>query len=30
VRGELVGGNDIMMEMLQTGELEALVKDGSS
>jgi len=30
VRGELVGGNDIMMEMLQTGELQALVKGGSS
>jgi monothiol glutaredoxin len=25
VRGDLVGGNDIMMEMLQTGELERLV-----
>lgn len=26
VRGEFVGGNDIVMEMLQTGELETLVK----
>jgi monothiol glutaredoxin len=30
VRGEFVGGNDIMMEMLQTGELETLLKGGSS
>ena len=30
VRGELVGGNDIMMEMLQTGELQTLVEGGSS
>ena len=30
VRGEFVGGNDIMMEMLQTGELDTLVKDTSS
>ena len=30
VRGELVGGNDIMMEMLQTGELEPFVKGESS
>ena len=29
VRGELVGGNDIMMEMFQTGELEPLVKGGA-
>ena len=26
VRGELIGGNDIMVEMYQTGELVALVK----
>ena len=26
VRGEFVGGNDIMMEMAETGELEPLVK----
>jgi monothiol glutaredoxin len=26
VRGELVGGNDIVMEMLQTGELEGVLK----
>jgi monothiol glutaredoxin len=26
VHGEFVGGNDIMTEMLQTGELEGLVK----
>jgi monothiol glutaredoxin len=30
VRGEFVGGNDIMMEMLQTGELETLVKGAAS
>lgn len=30
VRGELVGGNDIMMEMYQTGELEPLVKGASA
>ena len=30
VRGELVGGNDIMMEMFQTGELEPLVKGESA
>ena len=30
VRGEFVGGNDIMMEMLQTGELDSLVKETSS
>jgi monothiol glutaredoxin len=30
VRGELVGGNDIMMEMLQTGELAPLVKGSDS
>ena len=30
VRGEFIGGNDIMMEMLQTGELETLVKGVSS
>jgi monothiol glutaredoxin len=30
VRGELVGGNDIMMEMLQTGELEPLVRGESA
>jgi monothiol glutaredoxin len=27
VRGELVGGNDIMMEMLQTGELETVIRE---
>jgi monothiol glutaredoxin len=26
VRGELVGGNDIMMEMLEAGELAALIE----
>ncbi|MEE4273937.1 MAG: Grx4 family monothiol glutaredoxin [Thermoanaerobaculales bacterium] len=26
VKGELVGGNDIMMDMMQTGELEPLIK----
>ena len=26
VGGEFIGGNDIMMEMYQTGELETLVK----
>ncbi len=30
VRGELVGGNDIMMEMLSSGELETMVKETSS
>jgi len=30
VHGEFVGGNDIMMEMLQNGELETLVKGASS
>lgn len=30
VRGELVGGNDIMMEMFQSGELEPLVKGESA
>ncbi len=30
VRGDFVGGNDIMMEMLQTGELEPLVKGESA
>jgi monothiol glutaredoxin len=30
VRGELIGGNDIMMEMLQTGELETAVKGTSA
>ena len=30
VRGEFIGGNDIMMEMLQTGELETMVKGVSS
>jgi len=30
VRGDLVGGNDIMMEMYQTGELEPLVKGASA
>ncbi|MDP4299791.1 Grx4 family monothiol glutaredoxin [Leptothrix discophora] len=27
VKGEFVGGSDIMMEMYQAGELQALVKD---
>ena len=30
VRGELVGGNDIMTEMLLTGELEPLVKGAAA
>jgi monothiol glutaredoxin len=30
VRGELIGGNDIMVEMTATGELEALLRAGSS
>jgi monothiol glutaredoxin len=30
VGGEFIGGNDIMMEMLQTGELETLVKGACS
>jgi len=30
VGGELVGGNDIMTEMLQTGELEPLVNGASA
>lgn len=30
VGGELVGGNDIMTEMLQTGELEPLVEGASA
>jgi monothiol glutaredoxin len=30
VRGELVGGNDIMVEMLQTGELQQLVQGAES
>ena len=30
VRGEFVGGNDIMMEMLQAGELAPLVKGDST
>ena len=30
VRGELVGGNDIMMEMLSSGELETVVRGASS
>jgi monothiol glutaredoxin len=30
VRGEFIGGNDIMMEMYQTGELETLVKGASA
>lgn len=30
VRGELVGGNDIMTEMLQAGELEPLVTGASA
>jgi monothiol glutaredoxin len=30
VGGELVGGNDIMVEMFQTGELETVVKGGAS
>lgn len=30
VHGEFVGGNDIMMEMFQTGELETLVRGASS
>lgn len=27
VKGELIGGSDILMEMAQTGELEKLLKD---
>ena len=30
VRGELVGGHDIMIEMMQSGELEPLVKGAAS
>ena len=30
VRGELVGGHDIMVEMMQAGELEPVVKGASS
>jgi monothiol glutaredoxin len=30
VRGEFIGGNDIMMEMLQSGELAALVKGAAA
>lgn len=30
VRGELVGGNDIMTEMLHTGELERILREAAS
>jgi len=30
IRGEFIGGNDIMMEMFQTGELDTLVEGASS
>jgi monothiol glutaredoxin len=30
VRGEFVGGNDIVTEMLRSGELESLVRGGAS